>query len=79
MQPTVRAGNHMGNSLNQGPFLNPQYSTAPLFKKDPKRDPNLENCPYWLRSTEAHDLETLNCLSPTFETNSLNLKIPEPY
>ena len=38
-------GLDMGSSLNSVPFLGPQYSTKPLYKKDPKRGPNLENYP----------------------------------
>ena len=34
----------MGSPRNWGPFLGPQYITAPLYIA-PKRDPNLENCP----------------------------------
>ena len=36
----------MGSSLNKGPLLGPQHSTAPLVKGTPKRDPLLENYPY---------------------------------
>ena len=34
----------LGSSLNQGPILGPQCSTASL-QKDPKGDPNIENYP----------------------------------
>ena len=33
----------MDSCLNQGPYLLPKHSTAPFKKKDPKRDPDLEN------------------------------------
>ena len=36
----------MGSDLNYGRFLGPQASLAPLFYKDPKRDPKSENYPY---------------------------------
>ena len=32
----------MGSSLDEGPFFGPRYKP---YKKDPKRDPNLENYP----------------------------------
>ena len=41
------------------PFLGPQYSTAPLFKKDPKRDPTLANYP--------PKPQTLNTIDPLKE------------
>ena len=33
---------YMGNSLNEGPF----WGRQTLYKKGPKRDPDVENSPY---------------------------------
>ena len=35
----------MASSLNQGPDLGPQHSTARPYKNGPKRDPKLESYP----------------------------------
>ena len=45
-----RASIGVTSSLKQAPFLGPENSTAAFYKKDPKRDPNLENYPLILAS-----------------------------
>ena len=46
-QTFMRTYHDVGKSLNQDPFLGPQTVRHP-YKKDPKRDPNLENHPFTL-------------------------------
>ena len=55
---------NMGSSLNYGPFLGPNIVRHP-YKKDPKRDPNLENYPY------VYHTYSLHCSSFFGLTNSI--------
>ena len=50
----------MGSSLNWGPFWGPHNNFVTLTKKkDPKRDPNLDNHRYWGYGLRAWGLQDL--------------------
>ena len=58
-----RTGTSRAHTL-RGPCFGHQYSTAPLYKKDPKRDPNLDNYPSCSGAHEPASQDSLQFHDP---------------